>query len=266
MNVVQFLAAPFVMCLVMAGIHCYLGLHVLARGVVFVDLSLAQVATLGAAVAIFMGVAPHSPAHYAFALAATLLASLLFAFSRRLEKRISQEALIGIVYAFASAAVVLVLDRTPHGAEELKAALVGQILWVTWSDVLKTALIYILVGSVHFFYRRQLIASSFKPGSRSWKTDLLFYGTFGLVITSSTQYAGVLLVFSLLIVPAVLGNLFLKTFRGQLLFGWAFGALLSLLGVYLSYIFDTPVGAFIVILFTLIPILVVTALSVLKKD
>ena len=261
MSVVQFLAAPLAMCLILAGIHCYLGLHVLARGVVFVDLSLAQVATLGAALALLSGAHPHGLTHYGFALGATLLASLLFASSRRFENKISQEALIGIVYAFASAAVVLVIDRMPHGIEELKEALIGQILWVTWQDVGKTALIYAVVGAVHYAFRRRLLNSSFSSGPRNRKIDLLFYATFSLVITSSTQYGGVLLVFSLLIVPAVLSNLFFQKLRSQLYFGWAFGAALSFLGVYLSYIFDAPVGAFMVMLFTAVPILTATVLS-----
>ena len=150
MDALSRLAAPLVMCWVLVGIHCYLGLHVLARGVVFVDLSLAQVSVLGAAVGIWWGLEAGGLGSYSLALAATLLASVFFAAARRLENTVSQEALIGIVYALASAAVVLVLDRTLHGTEVLKEALVGQILWVSWKDVLMTLGIYALVGAVHF--------------------------------------------------------------------------------------------------------------------
>lgn len=253
---VLFLAAPFTLCLILAGIHCYLGLHVLARGVVFVDLSLAQVAMLGAAVAALFGFDHHSVQGYFLSLGCTLAAAALFAAVRRFEARISQEALIGIVYAFASAAIILVLDRTPHGTEELKETLIGQILWVSWSDVLTTLVIYSGVGLVHYLARRPLIRSSFSHAESSWKADFLFYGLFAVVITSSTHYAGVLLVFSLLIVPAVMASFFFQTLRTRLIFGWLFGSLLTFFGVALSYAFDLPVGAFIVVLFTCIPIAV----------
>ncbi len=263
MDAVSLLAAPFAMCLVLLGIHCYLGLHVLARGVVFVDLSLAQVSVLGAAFGVWMGLEAGGLGGYGLALAATLLASLFFAAARRLEGKVSQEALIGIVYALASAAIVLVLDRTLHGTEVLKEALVGQILWVSWADVVKTLGIYILVGAVHYTFRSSQIRSSF--GERtSWRDDLLFYVTFSVVITSSTQYAGVLLVFSMLIVPAVLATLYFKTLRSQLIFGWSFGAICSLLGLMGSYYLDVPSGAFIVVLFCLVPLPLVL-LKALKK-
>src|SRR5436305_1768834 len=151
-----FLAAPFVMCLILAGIHCYLGLHVLARGVIFVDLSLAQVAAFGATLAIFFGFDHHSTATYFFSLGSTFLAAALFALARRYEKLFSQEAIIGIVYALASASVVLVVDRIAHGAEHIKDILVGQVLWVTWADVVKTTIIYGVVGTIHFVFRKQL--------------------------------------------------------------------------------------------------------------
>ena len=138
LDALHFLAAPFAMCLILAGIHCYLGLHVLARGVIFVDLSLAQVAAFGATLAILLGFDHHSPATYFISLASTFVAAALFALARRHEKLFSQEAIIGIVYALASASVVLIVDRVAHGAEHIKDLLVGQVLWVTWHDVAKT--------------------------------------------------------------------------------------------------------------------------------
>ena len=263
MDALSLLAAPLVMCWVLVGIHCYLGLHVLARGVVFVDLSLAQVSVLGAAVGIWWGLEAGGLGSYSLALAATLLASVFFAAARRLENTVSQEALIGIVYALASAAVVLVLDRTLHGTEVLKEALVGQILWVSWKDVLMTLGIYALVGAVHFQARSSQIQSSFSKRA-SWKDDLLFYGTLSVVITSSTQYAGVLLVFSMLIVPALLATLYFQALKSQLIFGWIFGALCSFVGVVMSYFLDVPSGAFIVALFCFAPLPVVLVRA-LKK-
>ncbi|HAZ14681.1 MAG: hypothetical protein A2X86_12545 [Bdellovibrionales bacterium GWA2_49_15] len=265
-EVITFLAAPFVMCLLLAGIHCYLGLHVLARGVIFVDLSLAQVAAFGATVAIFFGLDHHSPGTYFISLASTLGAAALFAFARRHEKLFSQEAVIGIVYALASAAVVLVVDKIAHGAEHIKDILVGQVLWVSWHDVIKTACIYCVVAIVHYIFRKQIIAASFEANSQKtafW--DFLFYALFGVVITSSVSMAGVLQVFAYLIVPAVVGSLFFTTIRARLIFGWIFGLILSLIGIILGHVFDLPVGALIVVCFALVPVILLLLSPVLRR-
>lgn len=251
----SFLAAPFVMCVILAGIHCYLGLHVLARGVIFVDLSLAQVAAFGASAAILLGIEHHSPATYFVSLGATFAAAALFALARKHEQMFSQEAVIGIVYAFAAAAIVLVVDKVAHGAEHIKDILVGQVLWVTWGDVLETSIIYGIVALVHWIFRRQFLAASFSANQKSGFWDFLFYALFGVVITSSVHHAGVLQVFAYLIVPAVVGSLFFKGVRAKLLFGWALGFVLSLLGLFLSYKLDMPAGALIVVLFAGLPIL-----------
>jgi zinc/manganese transport system permease protein len=254
-DAISFLAAPFVMCLILAGIHCYLGLHVLARGVIFVDLSLAQVAAFGATVAILLGFDHHSAMTYFISLTSTFVAAGLFALARRHEDLFSQEAIIGIVYALASAAVVLVVDRIAHGAEHIKDLLVGQVLWVTWRDVFKTSVIYGGVSIVHYVFRRPLLAVSFgKGGVRQGAWDFLFYALFGVVITSSVSLAGVLQVFAYLIVPAVVGTLFFSTIRARLMFGWVLGFCLSLLGMILSYRWDLPAGAFIVVCFAGLPV------------
>ncbi len=157
MEAFTFLIAPTLMCLILAIIHCYLGLHVLSRGVIFVDLSLAQVASFGATLALLWEAeGAKNSTSYFVSLGATFLAAALFALARRYEKHFPQEAIIGIVYAMASAAVVLVVDRLAHGAEHLKDALIGQILWVSWHDVIKTAIIYSIVGIIHFVFRKQM--------------------------------------------------------------------------------------------------------------
>ncbi len=264
-DVLLFLAAPTVMCFVLAGIHCYLGLHVLARGVIFVDLSLAQVAAFGATIALLFGYEHGTAEAYFFSLAATLLAASLFALARKRERYFSQEAIIGIVYAFGSAAVVLVVDRMAHGAEHIKELLIGQILWVTWPEVLKTTCIYSVVGLVHYVFRRQLLNASFK-GSGQVKAiwDFLFYALFGVVITSSVSIVGVLQVFAYLIVPSIVSTLFFKSIQARLLFGWGLGIVLSVIGMGLSYVWDYPSGAFIVVLFTLIPILLLLFSPLIK--
>ena len=266
----SFLAAPFVMCLILAGIHCYLGLHVLARGVIFVDLSLAQVAAFGTTLAILLGFEHQGTSTYFISLGSTFLAAALFALARRQERHFSQEAIIGIVYALASAAVVLVVDRIAHGAEHIKDLLVGQVLWVTWHDVGKTALIYAAVSAIHYLFRAPLIAASFReensgevsPGG-FW--DFLFYALFGVVITSSVSLAGVLQVFAYLIVPSVVSTLFFDSIRARLLFGWALGFVLSFVGLALRYHWDLPAGAFIVVCFAGLPVLLLLLMSAFKR-
>lgn len=253
-NVINFLAAPFCMCIILAGIHCYLGLHVLARGVIFVDLSLAQVAAFGATIAIFLGFEHHSIGAYVISLSSTFLAAALFALARRHESIFSQEAIIGITYALASASVVLVVDKIAHGAEHIKDILVGQVLWVTWQDVIKTTLIYGGVSAVHYFFRKQLLQASFGKSHRHGLWDFLFYALFGVVITSSVSLAGVLQVFAYLIVPSVVSTLFFNTIKSRLLFGWTLGFVLSFLGMILSYLWDLPAGAFIVVCFASLPV------------
>lgn len=265
MDVIRFLAAPFVMCLILAGIHCYLGLHVLARGVIFVDLSLAQVAALGATVGVLFGFEHHSAATYFISLGSTFCAAALFSLARKHENLFSQEAIIGIVYALASASVVLVVDKIAHGAEHIKDLLVGQVLWVTWHDVLKTAIIYGAVSIIHFIFRNQLLAVSFgKYDKKTAIWDFLFYALFGVVITSSVSMAGVLQVFAYLIVPAVVGTLFFQSIRARLFFGWGLGLALSFIGMLVSYWFDLPAGAFIVVCFASLPVILLLASPLLK--
>jgi zinc/manganese transport system permease protein len=259
---ILFLLAPFVMSLILAGIHCYLGLHVLARGVIFVDLSLAQVAALGASIAFLLGFGEHSAAVYFIALFLTFIAAGIFALARREESLFSQEAIIGIVFALSSAAVVLVADKLAHGMEHIKNLLAGQILWVTWDDVIKTAIIYAIVGLIHYIFRKQLLDASFNHKTQKTMVwDLLFFALFGVVITSSVSIAGVLQVFAYLIVPSLLSTFFFRSIRARLLFGWASGFLLSLVAMAVSYRWDLPTGPFIVVCFASMPVLLLVTTS-----
>lgn len=237
------------MAFILAGIHCYFGLHVLQRGVIFIDLSLAQVAALGTVVAFLSGAEHDSAASYLTSLAFTLVAAFFLSWINHHNRKVSQEAIIGILYAFASAFVIVLLDFLSHGAEHLKSALVGQLLWVTWYSVLKTTAIYAVVGGILWTFRKALLKASFE-GARHWGWDFLFYSLFAVVITSSVHVAGVLLVFSLLIVPALVSTLFEQTFTRRLLFAWAFAAVFCCLGIFASYFLDWPAGASLVIVFS----------------
>ena len=250
-----FMSAPFAACLVLVGIHAYLGLHVLQREVIFVDLALAQMAALGSTLAFLVGYEMGSGSAYFFSLSATFLGAAVFSLTRIRQGRIPQEAIIGIVYAVSAAAGVLALDRAPHGAEHLKDLLVGSILWVGWPQVLKTGAIYAGVGLFHWIFRQRFLALSFgkaedQNGSvRLW--DFLFYASFGFVITSSVQIAGVLLVFSFLIVPAVCAALLADGIGARLAIGWGVGFAVSAVGCSLSYLADLPTGATVVCTFGL---------------
>jgi zinc/manganese transport system permease protein len=250
-----FMAAPFAACLVLVGIHAYLGIHVLAREVIFVDLALAQIAALGITLGFLFGFGLESRAAYVFSLGAVLLGAALFALTRMREARIPQEAVIGIVYVVSAAAGVLVLDSAPHGAEHLKAMLVGQILWVTWPEVWRDIALYSLVGAFHWFARARFLAISFdeeEARRQGWSLrlwDFLFYASFGFVITISVPIAGVLLVFTFLIVPAVCAALLVQDISARLTVAWALGFVVSAVGCSLSYVLDLPTGATVVCAF-----------------
>lgn len=259
---------PLLCCLVLTGIHVYLGLHVLARGVIFVDLALAQMAALGISVAFLAGYPIQSDAAYWYALAFTVGGAAVFAASRVHRSPIPQEAIIGIVYAVSAAAAVLVVDRAPQGGEHIKTLLVGSILTVTGREVATLVLLYALIGALHLAVCRPLLEISFTPeaarahGRRLRGWDLFFYVTFGVVVTSSVRIAGVLLVFSYLIVPAAVAALLAGSVPARLLIGWGVGALVSALGLWASFAWDLPTGATVVTSFGALMALVATALGV----
>jgi zinc/manganese transport system permease protein len=252
---VELLLWPLLAGLVLTGIHAYFGLHVLARGVIFVDLSLAQVAALGLTVAIVAGHSVHSEPAYWYALVFACAGAVLFAVARPYETSLPQEAVIGIVYAVSAALAVIVLDRAPLGAEHIKQLLIGSILTVSPSDVGLLVLLYGAVGALHFMCRRPLTEVSFhplpanSPPRRTFLWDVVFYASFALVVTSSVRIAGVLLVFSYLIVPAALASLFVSDLRRRLMLAWAIGAILTGAGLYASWSWDLPTGPAIVAAF-----------------
>lgn len=253
MSAVVFLLPALIACLILTGIHTYLGIHVISRGVIFVDIALAQLAALGMTTALLFGFEPSSQVAYFFALGATVLGAIFFAYFR--DDKIPQEAIIGITFAVSSAVGILVADRLPHGTEHLKYVLAGDILWVNWPQLIKTAIIYSAIGIFHYILREKFLLVSTNPaeaqrrGMKLWFWDLLFYLSFGLVITSSVQIAGILLVFAFLIVPACCCFLFFTELRPRILLGWALGLVTSVLGIAASYFYDLPTGPTIVAMF-----------------
>ena len=242
------LVLPFVAALCLVGIHAYFGIQVLQRKVIFVDLALAQIAALGATVAFMQGHPALGPATYAYSFGFTLFAALLLAFTRTWSGRIPQEALIGVIYVVAAAAAVLLIDSAPQGAEHLKQVLTGTILTVGWNDLALIAPLYLGVAFAHWLLRTRLLPA-LGAANPDWRWEFVFYASFGLIVTSSVALAGVLLVFSFLIIPAAIGMLYAERLSRQLLIGWSAGAAASAMGLAASYAWDLPTGAAMVCAF-----------------
>ena len=270
-----FLAAPFVASLILTGIHAYLGVHVVERGVIFVDLSLAQIAALGATIALllpFSGGDPHAPQVYWVSLVFTFMGAFVFATIRSKRGRIPQEAIIGICYAVASAAAILAMSKATSESEHLKDMLVGNILAVSWPEVAKTALLYGGIGIFHYVFRHKFLAISMNHRNaestglnvKFW--DFLFYASFGFVVTSSVSIAGVLLVFSYLIVPSVAAMLYADSIGKRLAIGWTMGTIVSALGVFLSLQADLPTGATIVCTFGLVLVIMAAVRPLIQRN
>jgi zinc/manganese transport system permease protein len=258
MEFITVMALPLLACLLLVLIHPSLGQHVLARGVIFVDLALAQIAALGQSVAYLLGAEPHDPSMYLWSFGFTLLGAALFSFLWDRSHSVLQEAFIGISFAWATAATLLLLSNAPHGAEHVRGALSGEALgWVTWKDITIMAILYAIVGAFLYGSRRKLFLCSENPvkarkmGLRVRWWDFFFYASFGLVVTSSVKVSGVLAVFSYLIVPLVCSTLLGRKGPARLYWAWGLAFVVSILGAVLSYYRDWPMGATIVCLFGL---------------
>jgi len=254
-----FLLWPFLASLVLIGIHVYFGLHVIKRGIIFIDLSLAQVAAFGITMAILLGHSPDSVVSYFFALGFALIGGIIFTFTKDIEGKVPQEAIIGIVYAVSSAAAILAVSHSPEGSEHIRYLLVGSLLTVSPEAVLKTTLAYFAVGLFHWIYRSKFIPLTFEEGKnlsspKLW--DFLFYTSFAIVVTSSVKICGVLLVFIFLVVPSVFAAIITDKIGLRLIYGWIFGFLGSALGILFSFWLDTPTGATIVCAFGVLLLIV----------
>lgn len=258
---IEILLPAFTAAVILVGIHAYLGIHIVARGVIFVDLALAQIAALGAITGVLFGLELHTAGSYFASLAATFVGAGVFALSRgKHTSSAMQEAAIGIVYVVSAALAVMVLSRLPAEAEHLKCMLVGNILFVTWPQVIRTGLLYAAVGLVHYIFRERFLSISFSPaaaaagGLRVGLWDFFFYALFGFVVTSSVELAGVLLVFTFLIIPAVSAMRLVSGLKARLWLGWGLGIFTSMAGIAASAAYDLPTGPAIVCAFGLLAV------------
>jgi len=249
-----FVIYALLVCLILAGTYTYFGYHVVRRGVIFVDLALAQVAALGASVGVLLGWgADKFPVqNYLISLGFTMIGSLLFVLFRSKREKVPIEALIGITYAAAIALSLLVLERSASGTEDIKEMLAGSILTVAPKEVMFIAALCAVVICIHWFARRKVIAVTINPEEarakginvRLW--DFVFYVTFGFVVTSSVKVVGVLLVFAFLIIPAVSAMIAYTRTVQRILFGWVFGVIGCVAGIEASLRLDWTPGPTIV--------------------
>ncbi len=276
----QLMLPALVVSLILVGIHGYLGIHIIARGVIFVDLALAQVAALGWAAAglglsaklgQWVGIPPDE-AGYAIGLAATLIAAGLFSVTRMEHNYVPQEAIIGIVYVVASAGTILLAAQAPRGSEHVEELLSGSLLWVTWPEIIKTGAIYAAIGGIHWLLRGRFLTISMRPAEatqRGWSVgrwDFLFYALFGVVVTSSVAIAGVLVVFSFLVIPAVIAFLFTDQAGKLLAIAWFSGTLATLAGLYASYETDLPTGPTVVCAFAVALVVAFALRRLLRRE
>lgn len=254
--------------LVLAGIHAYLGFHIVRRGVLFVDLALAQMAALGVALGVVLGREHDEAGSYLLALGMTFVGAALFAWLRGRSRTVPLEAYIGIVFATAQALVFLVLEKSPSGPEHLKETLVGSLFTVDPAHIGRVAVLYAVIGAVHFALRKPFFELTHDPegaarkGRRVFWWDFLFYATFGFVVTSSVQIAGVLLVFGFLVIPAVAGLMASSRTSVALRVGWVFGFTASVLGLIGSVQWDLPAAPSILVTLTALLVVHGAVLSV----
>src|SRR5436853_4562792 len=246
---------PIVACVLLPWLLVYLGLHVVQRGIIFIDIAMAQMASLGICIAVLIGYEPENLMAYVIGVGVTLVGAAIFSVTGKRASRVPQEAIIGINYVVAAAAAVLLLSRSAHGNEEIRNMLVGDITVVSAAEVWKCFVVFLAVGALHFALRKNFLLVSFERDQayeRGWRVrwwDFLFYATFGIVVTIFVRVAGVLLVFSYLIVPAVCAVVLVRSISFRLLIGWIISLIGGIGGLFISFYWDFPSGAAIVCTF-----------------
>ncbi|MCE5252453.1 metal ABC transporter permease [bacterium] len=247
-----FLLPSFVACLVILFILGYLGIHVLEREIIFIDIAFAQIATVGSALVFILfrqhALEEHSVVERIFALGCTICAAAFFSFVSKKVTRISQETVIGVSYAIAAAATIFLLSLAAGGDVHLEEMFAGSILWAKWPQILLCAAVYSIIGIFHYIFRSKFIrlTTDYKGAAQGGMNvmvwDFLFYASMGIVITYTVEISGVLLTFAYLIIPATFSALFAQGWRSRLIITWLMGALVSIAGLAFSYCFDFSCG------------------------
>jgi zinc/manganese transport system permease protein len=235
--VIDVLFTAFLLSVVLLGIHSYYGLHIIERGIIFTDLGIGQMAAFGAAISILVLDGKYM---YPVSLLFSLAGAFLIALSTKRTR--NHEAFIGLLYAFGMSAAVIALSRAPRGAEEMEHLVAADILFVSMPAVLKTAILYAVIGVVLWLGLGRL---------RGIWRELLFFGTFSITVTSSVNLAGVLVVFAILVAPAFIVSPMKRSFRTKLLLAWGIGTAINLIAIVASYFLDLPTGHTVVALYAL---------------
>ncbi len=278
LTAIEFMFAPFVVCLLLIGINIYFGIHVIKREIIFIDIALAQIAALGATVATVVGLAPHahdepSLTGYLFSIGFTTLAALMFTMLKSRKLPIPLESLIGIAYAVAATGAVILLDKAAGGDVHVHEMVAGSILWVRWSQILELVIVFGIIGLFHYFFRNKFLSltDAYNNGannSYSFLWDFLFYTTFGIAVVHSVRVGGILTVFAFLIIPASISALFSKNWLPRILIGWGLGTVVTVCGLYLSWTMDVPSSPTVILflgVFLLLALLV-KSLGIMKPS
>lgn len=268
-----YLSAPIAVCVLFTGILSYFGNHILSRGIIFIDIALAQIAALGAMIGILIGYAEGSGQVQFISLVFTIIIISIFALTKFKKQIIPQEAIIGIIYGLGLGLAMLLAEKIPGGSNYITKTITGNILWVTWSDVLTHLVIFIVIGIVHLFFYKSFIKISSSGQDLPYSVnkvrmyELIFYITFGIVIVMAVPIAGIFLVFIQLIAPTAAITLFTNNWKKRFIGSWIIGIVGSVVGMYISYIFNVSNGpAIVCLLGILVFILVVVKLIMQKRS
>ena len=247
-----FLAAPLTASILLAGILGYFGNHILSRGIIFIDIAIAQIAALGTMIGLLLGFAEDSFSVQFISYGFTLLILSLFALTKFRKQIIPQEAIIGIIYCLGLGLAMLLAERIPGGSNFITKTITGNILWVTWKNVISCLILFSVIAIIHFFLQKHFVHISDSKENLSYgpaKTrvyELFFYITFGIVIVKAVPVGGIFLVFTLLIAPTATASLFTKSWKLRFIWSWVIGIFGSFFGIYLSYYLNISNGPAIV--------------------
>ena len=262
MITIGFILPPFIGCLFIVLINVYFGIHVIKREIIFIDIALASIAALGSVVGMVLFHSTHAEhsheSHgilpYLFSLGFISIASYAFTMLKHRKISIPLEAIIGIAYAVATTLTVIILDKGAGGDVHVHDMLIGSVLWISWSQVIRIGTIVILVGTFHFIFRKKFLrlTECFQDAYREMKRpkswDFLFYFSFGIVVVEAVNIAGILTVFAFLILPSSLAVIVSHSWASKLRTGWVAGISASFIGLVLSIKLDVPSAPVIIVL------------------
>ena len=249
-----FLAAPITACVLLAGILGYFGNHILSRGIIFIDIALAQIVALGTMIGLLFGFAEGSFAVQIVTLIFTLIIVIFFALTKFEKQLIPQEAIIGIIYGLGLGVATLFAEYIPRGSNYITKTITGNILWCTWDEIIYSSILFVAIGIVHIFLGKNFIKITdardkfpFSP-QKVRMMEVIFYITFGIVVVRAVPIAGIFLVFILLIAPTSIATIFTSQWKWRFIWSWIIGIILSVAGILISYQLDISNGPAIVCL------------------